>query len=540
MIGSIFLPKSCCKKKYGAVYQPNSIDFRLLNSMDHYNLRTQEEINLTNFYLDKWDKILYSTQPVDRFKAEQAVVDAYLHLGLSVPEICFLTSPSPAQVSFLNSVMPGDVEEFIPLKLEIINKLVEKCKSKPCKANTNLHAFFQDFDISNKGEVFDKLCNILYDEAIYECNLLNPNFYKMLPHEIIRTNCWFYDLFIEKVICDTTIHDWHILKALNTECPYLIAYDRICIIIEKPCELHLNCLLLPHADGKAAIKYADGYELYCHHGIVIPEQYGQFHSDNWQAQWILNEQQNPTSRFWHKQEEWGISLRLGIGYKEFRVQLPDNTNTYLQNNPDGYWKKNGHPPWSKMLQHAYDEIILEWVLFYCCEYYNGNKDFEWIEYTPDIESIITMYSLELPEEIYVFYKTIYECDYPMIPGLEICPLMESDKNLVNKFNDRRVVKLFTGCRGEIYYAICPEAKETFSEIYCKFPEQEPMVYAECLTSLILATAQCYQEGAYYLTYDNDSGQKKIAQDLDRVEKIFEKFNPDQIDNWRSIWKNISS
>jgi hypothetical protein len=84
--------------------------------------------------------------------------------------------------------------------------------------------------------------------------------------------------------------------------------------------------------------------------------------------------------------------------------------------------------------------------------------------------------------------------------------------------------------------ICSDTKETFSTIYCKLPDKEPVVYAECLTSLIVAIAQCYQEGAYYLAINPDSGERKIEQDLDKVETIFEKFNPNQIDAWRSIWK----
>ena len=50
-------------------------------------------------------------------------------------------------------------------------------------------------------------------------------------------------------------------------------------------------------------------------------------------------------------------------------------------------------------------------------------------------------------------------------------------------------------------------------------------------------AQCYQEGAYYIAIDEETGERSIQQDLDKIEPIFEKFNPDQIDNWRKIWKS---
>ena len=64
-----------------------------------------------------------------------------------------------------------------------------------------------------------------------------------------------------------------------------------------------------------------------------------------------------------------------------------------------------------------------------------------------------------------------------------------------------------------------------------------MVYAECITSLIVTIAQCYQEGCYYVETDRETGIREIKQDLDRVEPIFDKFNPGQIDVWRKIWKS---
>jgi hypothetical protein len=73
-----------------------------------------------------------------------------------------------------------------------------------------------------------------------------------------------------------------------------------------------------------------------------------------------------------------------------------------------------------------------------------------------------------------------------------------------------------------------------SPVYCQFPDEEPVIYAECVTSLIVTIAQCYQEGAYYIAIDEETGERSIEQDLDKIEPIFEKFNPDQIDNWRKI------
>jgi hypothetical protein len=507
--------------------------------MVNYYQRTQEQIDLTNFYLDKWDKILYSTQPVDQAKAEKAILDAYHHLGLSAPKIYFLTSPSSDQCCNLKKFFSNSGDDFVELKRDLIAKLVEALKDKPHIENADLSLLYSDyriFDIFSKGDIFEELCSVLYAETIYQCNLPNANFYKLISFEACRTNVWFYDLCVERITKTIDLETWNIIKSLNVECPYLITYHKACIIIEKPCELNLNPLLLPHADCKTAVRYTDGYEVYCYHGLEVLAKYGKVNSNNWQAQWILNEQQSPTSRYYHHHEELGTALRLGIGYKAFYEQLPNEIDIYWKTNIDGHWKENGYPGWSHIMGYAYHQIIFEWILLYYHEYYNGNTDFKWEHSKYDFSTSSTILPFYLSMELKEFYEIIYEGNHPFAPGLHLHSLTEASENLMTGFSSYPALKLFTGDRDEIYYAICADTKETFSTIYCKLPGKEPVVYAECLTSLIVAIAQCYQEGAYYLAIDPQPGERKIEQDLDKVEPIFEKFNPNQIDAWRSIWK----
>jgi hypothetical protein len=183
----------------------------------------------------------------------------------------------------------------------------------------------------------------------------------------------------------------------------------------------------------------------------------------------------------------------------------------------------------------YYQIISEWILFYYYEYYNGNEDFDRGSNSDNAQIIFDILPFNLSDELKEFYK-MYDGNHPLTPQLTFYPLIESCTNLITGLSDRPALILLTGNRGEIYYVICPDTPEIFSPVYCKVPDKEPVLYAECLTSWIVAIAQCYQEGAYYIEIDPDSGAKKIEQDLDKVEAIFEKFNPNQIDAWRSIWK----
>jgi hypothetical protein len=499
--------------------------------MVNYNKRTQEEIDLTNFYLDKWDKILYSTQPVDRAKAEAAVLNAYHHIGMPTPEIYFLTSPSRTQMSTLSSMTPEEGGYFLDLKDTLQVKLLNVFKNIKLNIFTNLLLAGNDFllfDPSNKGIKFEKLCAILYEEYIWEVgDYYNANFYKIIDSEVNATNAWFYDLYVEHVISnlELDLKDWHILRNLNQECPYLVTFSDACIIIERPCELHLDRLLLPHADGKAAILYSDGHKIHCDHGVIIPAKYGEVYSSEWQSRWILSEEQNPTSSYIHEQEDLLTILRFRIGYKKIREELPDSINPY--------WLKDGNlSRWCGVIGYGLD-IIFEWILFHHYEYYNGMDDVDWQGLC-----IVKKYPFNPPiDELEIFYQ-ICQRNYQLAPGLNFYHFYESSISVTTGFSVYPILRLFHGDSNEIYYILCDNKKKVFSNIYCKFPDRETVVYAECLTSWIATIAQCYQEGAYYIAIDPESGERKIEQDLDKVEPIFEKFNPNQIDAWRSIWKEV--
>jgi hypothetical protein len=491
--------------------------------MVNYNQRTQEEIDLTNFYLDKWDKILYSTQPVDRSKAEKAVLDAYRHIGLSIPEILFLTSPSPEQVSLLRS---KNRRGTIALKRCLVNRLSEIIQRNATRLNLLPNVRLPT--LSARGEKIQDLCNALYESEIY--NLYE---YKILKSEELVLDLWMYDLYIDNVSNDFDIKIWSVLKSLCEECPYLLVGDEICVIIERPKELYLDRELQPHAEGNAAIQFADGYEIYCNHGISIPAKYGRIHSSHWQAEWIFSERTDPSFKDINYQDELMVVLLLGIGCKNFCEQLSEM--------PECYWLIDYEKRQPQSIDYAFDHVIFYWLGFHCgddidwFDYKDTVSRAAWVKDCNDSKEIVKSFPLNMPEELKNFY-IMYEGVHRLAPGLKFYPSKEVITDLATKSIDYPIIRLFHGDKNELYYMRYEDKEKIFSNVYCKFPHKEPTIYAECLTSWISTIAQCYQEGAYYIAIDPESGQKKIEQDLDKIEPIFEKFNPNQIDAWRSIWR----
>jgi hypothetical protein len=50
------------------------------------------------------------------------------------------------------------------------------------------------------------------------------------------------------------------------------------------------------------------------------------------------------------------------------------------------------------------------------------------------------------------------------------------------------VRLLHGDRQEIYYVLCDNEERMISPVYCQFPNEETVIYAECVTSLIVTIA----------------------------------------------------
>jgi hypothetical protein len=60
------------------------------------------------------------------------------------------------------------------------------------------------------------------------------------------------------------------LMDLSKEGGWFYPYQNICVISERPCEIHMDGTQI-HRDGGPAIHYMDGFAVYALHGVQIPE-----------------------------------------------------------------------------------------------------------------------------------------------------------------------------------------------------------------------------------------------------------------------------
>jgi internalin A len=76
---------------------------------------------------------------------------------------------------------------------------------------------------------------------------------------------------------------------LFEDCGWIFPFENICLVCDRPLHLRFDSANELHAEGEPAIAFADGYSLYFHHGVKLPEKYGKVHPDLWQAEWLLSE-----------------------------------------------------------------------------------------------------------------------------------------------------------------------------------------------------------------------------------------------------------
>ena len=64
---------------------------------------------------------------------------------------------------------------------------------------------------------------------------------------------------------------WESSKALLETCGYIIPFEEICIICDRPSKILMDDRQRLHAVGESALSFRDGYEIFAQHGELLPE-----------------------------------------------------------------------------------------------------------------------------------------------------------------------------------------------------------------------------------------------------------------------------
>ena len=218
---------------------------------------TPEHKTLIEAGRHKWETLAKPTQLIDSKKAAAAVKAAYNALGFGVPEIIFCNSPTEALSQFKLKTYKDEIWGD-GLEQQVINAL------RPLILSIKLRRQF------SKGP-------IVWEEQVCRKMKRDLSYWHLSRATVTRTYLVdalalidFYIFSLGIVFRPEFLKVVESMKQLLAECGWIFMFHNVCYVCSRPTKLSLDSEYRLHAEGEAAIAFADGYSLYFHHGVILP------------------------------------------------------------------------------------------------------------------------------------------------------------------------------------------------------------------------------------------------------------------------------
>ncbi|MGB3510222.1 MAG: DUF6745 domain-containing protein [Microcoleaceae cyanobacterium] len=296
---------------------------------------TAEQEALISVYREKWHSLAYSTEPINREKAAGAIKAAYASVGAFQPQIMFADSPYAAfdillsqiwrrwetkddyghrfllldRWKILSKQLKSQIGYYLCCEIasQIGDRWVEEGEQEgisPLQANLRWSQLWSHILYSQVEEEWQEIISNISIKLL--CLWSYP-----IPTELWGSFVGWIDFCISVLGCECSQNDWKVFESVVKYCGWIYPLRNLCIICDRPRKLLLDDEYRPHAVEKPAIEFADGYCLYANHGVRLPEAYGKFHPQNWQAKWLLTTKNSELRRV----------LIQEIGYEEICQEL---------------------------------------------------------------------------------------------------------------------------------------------------------------------------------------------------------------------------
>jgi internalin A len=261
------------------------------------------DLNLPKELTQKY--LTLKTAPINSEKATEAVKKIYAAIGLQAPKVIVCSSPQVASKKLLKPLKKYNISQY---------KKSGRAAENLGYGKSLLKELFQLVDAGSSALI---LWNCLWNIRILEPDsdrILLAEFDELVKNyrEWLGANFRSYSNYLEPLTPTNLLKEIHVTeffiskfgvtldqkaqellrckKQLLEHCGWILPFEKICVICDRPIHLGFDSENRPHAEGEPAIAFADGYSLYFHHGVKLPEKYGKVHPDLWEAQWLLFEE----------------------------------------------------------------------------------------------------------------------------------------------------------------------------------------------------------------------------------------------------------
>lgn len=297
--------------------------------MSKISTLTTDQRFLLPQYLEKWKHLALSTQRIDHQNATQAIHALYAEMNCPNPEILFCESPAAVSKVFIQLLKRQLVDEMQWLVDRYLedekSKLLDDILGESLQARFNqlqrqlnqqlekqltweVHAILEE-------QLRQPLDQLSYDWQLWDQLEQHRWLWQQLRDSIscnslITDACWL-EYAIAVLNCSYPLETWVTFKALVESCGWILPYENLCIVCDRPVHLSFDAQSRPHAEGQPAIEFFDGFRVYAYQGVRLPDTYGQLHPHQWRSQWLLEEPNAELRRV----------LIQGIGYGRICQEL---------------------------------------------------------------------------------------------------------------------------------------------------------------------------------------------------------------------------
>ncbi|MBD2326091.1 DUF6745 domain-containing protein [Alkalinema sp. FACHB-956] len=268
-----------------------------------YRLTPEQAAQLPHF-VHTWRSLALSTDPIDLLSAMAAVKAAYQAIHHAPPEVIF--SPSPAAIpQLLNDRLKQSIGDNLswlidrypkaakrdllqqiigsPLRQKSIegiweSKLFQIHHALSRSVNTHL-PWQRTLPLTRPWAVYDVpvqetlLALPQFDASIHNCLLLTSWMQSALHFDFV--------ISVMQVPCDLQL--WKVMKNMLQQCDWVLPFEKLCIVCDRPCQLRFDAYDRLHAVGAPAVVYRDGFQVFAHEGASLPAFFSIRPPELWQA-----------------------------------------------------------------------------------------------------------------------------------------------------------------------------------------------------------------------------------------------------------------
>lgn len=247
---------------------------------------TPEQKALIPVYMEKWERIILSTKPIDCQKATEAIKVAYATVGRKKPVIIFCSSPFAALSRIIEiqlSIQFGErLEALIDLYFDPYFQAMFKINYEIQKLYSSINnGYYSLWDLmewqgkllSNIQIIYrlmmtNKLRLIAEDELSFYLHKYRQNLYLNplnCAGNYISGKVELWSGAIDYCVDVLNLYErkkWQVILSLIQECGWIFAFEGIAIVCDRPLKISLNIHDYLHPERKYAIHFADGYSLF--------------------------------------------------------------------------------------------------------------------------------------------------------------------------------------------------------------------------------------------------------------------------------------